>query len=69
MKIIINGTGQPEETMTVSDLIEQLTTYPIDMPVLVGWEGQITCIEPARFSVEPMSWSSIKDDCLVIDVD
>lgn len=58
-------------TMTVGELIEKLTGYPRDMPVLATWENIKTVFDPANFSVESFATGHEEDRamCLIIGVD
>lgn len=57
-------------TVTVKELMEALSKYPEDMPVMATWEGVHAFIDPELFSVEVVSKGHKEDDCdcLVINV-
>lgn len=60
------------ETMIVSELIEQLKTYPPDMPVFGTWEGVNGFITQDNFSVAEFVHKGHHEDgcrCLLIDVE
>lgn len=37
--IHFDGPGEPIETMSVAELVEQLKAYPPEMPVIIYYEG------------------------------
>ena len=59
------------ETITVSELRDELAKFPPDMPVMAQWEGCHAYIDPSSFGVEKISKGFAEDecDCLVINVD
>ncbi len=52
-------------SMTVSELIEHLKTFPQDAPVFCSWEGQVKGLEP-RLIVLSNTWA---DDGPVVFMD
>lgn len=57
------------KTITVKEMIEALSKYPDDMPVLATWEGIHTFID-GEFKTESYTSGFEKDRelCLIIDV-
>lgn len=59
------------ETLTVGELIDKLSSYPKDMPVISTWESIHTFIGNDDFSTKYFHMGK-QDDCemcLIIDVD
>lgn len=58
------------KTLTVGELMEALTDYPYDMPVMAQWEGVNAFVDNESFSVETVTKGHDEDkcECLVIDV-
>ena len=72
MKIYKNTLGvEIAKTMTVGELREKLSEYPVNMPVFGGWEGVKGCVTPEDFYVEEFTkhLASDKKECLIIDVE
>jgi len=59
------------ETMTVGELVEALSNYPNDMPVMAGWEGVCAYVDSANFEVVCVDkgHEGDQEECLVIDVE
>lgn len=59
------------ETLTVGELVDKLSEYPSDMPVISTWERVYTFIGNDDFSTEYFHKGEQEDRelCLIIDAD
>lgn len=70
MKVFKNYTGQIyDSTLTVAEMMEKLSHYPPDLPVMAEWDGINTCFDFDGFEVKFVTYGDSKNfECLVIDV-
>ena len=64
--------AKSKQTMTVSELIDALSQYPNDMPVIPTYESVTGCFEPDEISVRKGYHTGVKTeacDVLLIDVE
>ena len=57
------------QTLTVKELIEKLSEYPMDMPVMAEWEGVVAYIRPENFSNFFVDKGLAEDRCLCLVID
>jgi len=59
------------ETLTVSELKNELEKYPDNMPVMATWEGVRAYIDADNFETDFVDKGKLEDKemCLIIDVE
>ncbi len=72
MKTLRNIEGEIRyKTLTVRELIQKLSKFHPDMPVLTTWEGIYVSIGPGDICIEKIEYIHPADDqeCLTIDAE
>ena len=62
-------TGQKAETLTVAGLINALSQYDGNLPVIATWEGVSCPVQKDSISIGAVSSKGAKITALILDVD